>query len=80
MPEDDPEGRMLLDCDGCPVYVDASALPGVLDGLKENTVVDVSGTCALDVDAPERTLAIPRGIKRATVSFSMFFDAFCRTA
>ena len=33
MPDDDPEGRMLLDCDGCPVYVDASALPGVLDGL-----------------------------------------------
>jgi hypothetical protein len=60
MPEDDPEGRMLLDCDGCPVYVDASALPGVLDGLEENTVVEVSGTCALDVDAPERTLAIPR--------------------
>ena len=60
MPEDDPEGRMLLDCDGCPVYVDASALPAVLDGLKENTVVDVSGTCALDVDAPERTSAIPR--------------------
>ena len=28
MPEDDPEGRMLLDCDGCPVYVDACALPG----------------------------------------------------
>ena len=60
MPEDDPEGRMLLDCDGCPVYVDASALPGVLDGLQENTVVEVSGTCALDVDAPARTLAIPR--------------------
>ena len=60
MPEDDPEGRMLLDCDGCPVYVDASALQAVLDGLKENTVVDVSGTCALDVDAPERTSAIPR--------------------
>ena len=60
LPEDDSEGRMLLDCDGCPVYVDASALPAVLDGLKENTVVDVSGTCALDVDAPERTSAIPR--------------------
>ncbi len=60
MPEDDPDGRMLLDCDGCPVYVDASALPGVLDALAENVVVEVSGTCALDVDAPERTLAIPR--------------------
>ena len=60
MPEDDPEGRMLLDCDGCPVYVDASALPGVLNGLEEDTVVGVSGTCALDVDAPERTSAIPR--------------------
>ena len=60
MPADDPDGRMLLDCDGCPVYADASALEGVLDGLKENTVVEVSGTCALDVDAPERTSAIPR--------------------
>ncbi len=60
MPENDPEGRMLLDCDGCPVYVDASALPVVLEGLEEGTVVDVSGTCALDVDAPERTSAIPR--------------------
>jgi signal transduction histidine kinase len=60
MPEDDPDGRMLLDCDGCPVYVDASALPVVLDGLEKDTEVDVSGTCALDVDAPERTSAIPR--------------------
>ena len=56
----DPEGRMMLDCAGHILPVDATSCQDALDRLALNCVVNVTGACLLDTDSWHSGAPLPR--------------------
>ena len=56
----DPAARMMLDCDGDLVMVDASSCPDAIAGLEIDSTVSVVGVCVFNVQNWNPTLVFPR--------------------
>ena len=56
----DPAARMMLDCDGDLVMVDASSCPDAIAELEIDSIVSVVGICVFNVQNWNPTLVFPR--------------------
>jgi signal transduction histidine kinase len=50
LPTGDGDGRMLLDCDGFSVAIDAGSTPESLRGLERNSTIEVCGVCVMETE------------------------------
>lgn len=59
-PDDDPSARMMLECDGNLIPVDASSCTDALSGLSPNSKVAVVGVCVLEIQNWSPNTVFPR--------------------
>ena len=59
-PTDDPTARMMIDCDGNLIPIDASSCTDALSGLNPNSKVAVVGVCVLEIQNWSPNTVFPR--------------------